>query len=235
MRVVTGRVRRGTALSALWFVVLATGTAAQTAVEPRDEAFKRSVMQFEMSLRGAVQAGGQRLAERAKQVVPLVDLSTDPPIIRGVPVPGGLHFDVQAPDIQSTLLAMDMMMNVRPPGRPVTPAVASTRVVAAGGGVVEPDPMTPPRAEPTFDPNASYSAFVREALIDAMLDSSGVLKLQDTEYLTVSASGADNPYANPLYRDRKLVMWISGADLAAFRQGKISRDEAKARIHDERF
>ena len=45
--------------------------------------------------------------------------------------------------------------------------------------------MAPPPADvAAFDPNASYSAFVREALIDAILDSSGMLKLQDNEHLT---------------------------------------------------
>jgi len=231
-------------LLALCVFTVASGFAsAQTAADPRDEAYKRSVMQFEMALRGAVQAGGQRLAERAKQIMPVVDLVSDPAIIRGIPVPGGVIFDVQAPDIQSTLLAMDVMVNLRSPTRqPVGP----TRVVAAGG-VVDPDPMGPNPAAPRpmtpgtpegsagFDPNASYSAFVREAVIDAMLDSSGVLKLQDQEYLTVSASGADRPYTNSLLRERKLILSILGADLAAYRQGRITRDQAKARIQEERF
>jgi hypothetical protein len=223
-------------VAALGVFALVSTPAAQTLSEPRDEAFKRGVMLFEMALRGAVQAGGQRLAERARQVIPTVDLMSDPPIIRGIPVPGGIHFDVQAPDIQSTLLAMDYMLSVRPPARPGGPPSGPARVVASGT-VVDPDPMTPSATPSTvFDPNASYSAFVREALVDAMLDSSGVLKLQDPDYLTVSASGAEQPYSsNPLYRDRKLVLSILGADLAAFRQGKLTRDEAKARIKEERF
>ena len=76
---------------------------------------------------------------------------------------------------------------------------------------------------------------VCHALIDAMLDSSGMLKLLDTEYLSVSASGADQPYSNPLYRDRKLVLSVLVGDLAAYRQGKLTREEAKARIKEERF
>jgi hypothetical protein len=222
-------------IAALSLAILVPGVHAQTPVEPRGETFKRDVMQFEIVLSGAVLAGGRRLAEKAKQVIPMMDLMSDPPIIRGIPVPGGLHFDVQAPDIQSTLLAMDVMLSVRPPARAVNSSAPQPRVVASGG-VVAPDPMTPPAADPVaFDPNASYSAFVREALIDAMLDSSGMLKLLDTEYLSVSASGADQPYSNPLYRDRKLVLSVLVADLAAYRQGKLTREEAKARIKEERF
>jgi len=209
---------------------------AQTPVDPQDDAYKRTVVQFEMALKGAVLAGGQRLADKAKQIVPLVDLVSEPPIIRGVPLPAGLglHFDVQAPDIQSTLMAMDLMRTVRPSARPSS-TNPNTRVVSSGG-VVDPDPMTAaPNEAAVFDPNAMYSAFVREALVDAMLDSSAVLKLKDTEYLIVSASGADRPYTNSLLRERKLILSILGADLTAYRQGRLTRDEAKAKIKEDRF
>jgi len=202
---------------------------AQTPVPAADEALKRSVALFEMALRGAVAIGGQKLAEKAREIVPAMQLRTDPPIVRGVRiVPSGLHFDVQAPDIQSTVMVLEMMNILNaPPGPTQTVSQGPGRTTATG--LVEADPM------PGFNASREYSAFVREALIDAMIDASGVFRLTDTERLSISASGIDQTNTNPLYRERKLVISISGADLNAYRQGKITRDEVKERIVEDRF
>lgn len=201
---------------------------AQTPVDPADEALRRNVSLFEMALRGAVAIGGQKLAEKAQAIIPDITLRTDPPIVRGVRLPGyGLHFDVQAPDIQSTVIVLEMMTTVnRPPG---TQQVAQGQGRTTATGLVEADPM------PGFNANREYSAFVREALIDALLDASGVFRLADSERLSVSASGIDQSNTNPLRRERKLVISIGGADLTAYRQGRITRDQAKERIVEDRF
>ena len=83
-----------------------------------------------------------------------------------------------------------------------------------------------------FNPDRAYTTYVREALIDAMLDSSAVLPITAQETLTVVASGMDT---NPLYRSRKLVLTISGADLLGMRQGRLTREQAKERIIEARF
>jgi hypothetical protein len=210
-------------------MLLITTTRAQTPAEPADEALKRSVALYEMALRGAVAVGGQKLAEKARSVVPEITLRTDPPIVRGVPLPRyGFHFDVQAPDIHSTVLVIDMVNTANMANRPTRP-VSQVGRTAATGGLVEDDPM------PGFNASREYSAYVREALIDALLDASGVLRLQDGEHLAISASGIDQPDANPLYRERKLVLTISGADLNAYRQGRLTRDQTKERIVEDRF
>ena len=53
----------------------------------------------------------------------------------------------------------------------------------------------------------------------------------------VEAVRVDVLVTNPYYRNtsRKLILSIKGEDLAAFRAGKITRDEAKQRIVDTRF
>ena len=71
-----------------------------------------------------------------------------------------------------------------------------------------------------------------------MLDSSTVLQsLRNDQWLTVVAIPVDVLVTNPYYRNtsRKLILSIKGEDLAAFRAGKITRDEAKQRIVDTRF
>jgi hypothetical protein len=102
-------------------------------------------------------------------------------------------------------------------------------------GVVADDPMAVPL--PTFDTDREYTTFVRQALVDAMVDSSGVLALNPEEHLTVVVSGIDQPAPNPLYRSSssKMVLTIRASDLIDFRRGRITRDQAKERIAEERF
>jgi hypothetical protein len=123
-----------------------------------------------------------------------------------------------------------MMMNRptstgRPPG---AQPVGSSGRVAADVGVVASDPMT---SDPA--PRPDYRLQVRGALIDAILDNSGGLPLLPTDTLLIYASGIEDPAGFssllkvPVIKD---VLKASGADLIAFRQGKLSRDEAKQRI-----
>jgi len=218
--------------------VTAPVAAQQQAAEAPDPA-KSQVLMFEMGLRKAVDAGGQRLAQRALQVVPGVVLAPDDePVVRGVPVPEyGFFFDVQIPNILQSGLRLFEMVRGTPPGGgagPVrTTAGNGEQRTAATGGLVTPDPM----ASSVFDPDQEYTNYVREALIDAMLDNSGLLPLGDKDWLMLSASGFDQPTGNPLYRmdSRKLILRIKGSDLALWHQGKISRDEAKRRILEQRF
>lgn len=183
---------------------------------------------FERILRGAVETGGQLLAKRALMLVPELTLSTEEATVRSVKLRGyGFYFDVQVPNIQSTVLLLDMMAARQRRGLP-SQTVAAT-------GVIESDPMTV--EPPTFDTDREYTTYVREALIDAILDSSGVLSVSADERLTVVVSGIDHPNPNPLYRanSQKLVLTIAGSDLLDLRQGRLTRDQAKERIAEERF
>jgi len=204
-----------------------------------DNPARPAVFTYEMALRVAVLAGGRKLADQASALVPEAVLAvTEQPIVRGYPLPGwGYFFDVQAPNIQTTVMVLDMVSQSR-----------RARAAAAGGdaGTLPVSDRTVGPATAEAAPNSSglatpggadraYSGFVREALIDALLDSSAVLTLKPEDRLTIAASGIDQPGSNPLYQSRKLMLTISGLDLLEFRQGKITRDEAKARIVEGRF
>ena len=190
-----------------------------------------------------MELGGQKLAQQASVFVPQIVLAaTEQPIVRGVRLIGfGFFFDVQVPNIdQSSVMVWDMVNqsvqtsagrdggcqeSSASPARPVG-------TVGATSGPVAADPMvTVPAA---FSPDRAYSNFVREALIDALLDSSGVLPLGADEKLTIAASGIDQP-SSTLYRSGKLMLTIKAADLLELRQGHITRDQAKERIVEERF
>jgi hypothetical protein len=222
--VVRGLMAAGTAAVMLAAPV---GLMAQGATAEENPARQQAFI-FERALRGAVELGGQQLAKQALVVAPELRLWTEEAIVRGVKLDAyGFYFDVQAPSIQRSAMLLDMMQRSRPSARP------SRQVSAAG--TVEPDPMV--SAPSAFDPDREYTVNVRAAVMDAMIDSSGVLNLAPSERLTVVVSGIDYPDPNPLYRSNpnKLILRISGADLAEFRQGRLSREQAKERIVEERF
>jgi hypothetical protein len=195
--------------------------------EPPENPARTQAFVFERALRGAVELGGQQLAKRALVLFPEFILSTEEATVRGVKLGGyGFYFDVQVPDIQSTTIVLDMMARQRRAG--------PSQPVSALGGVTD-DPMTVP--SPVFDTDREYSAYVRAALIDALLDSSGVLVMGPGEHLTVAVSGIERRGPNPLYRSDsgKLMLTIAASDLVELRAGRISREQAKDRIVQERF
>ena len=90
---------------------------------------------------------------------------------------------------------------------------------------------------PLFDdPNKAYTDAVVQALIDAMVDYSlpMVSSLRPDEYLTVAARDNERrdllAPPNPYEQVSTFTLRIKAADLAAYRAGKIDRDEAKKRV-----
>jgi len=218
----------GVAVAVAALVWVNPAAAQVEAPELPDNPARTQAFVFERALRGAVELGGQQLAKRAMVLVPELTLSTEEATVRGVKLGGyGFHFDVQVPSIQSTVLLLDMVAARQRRGAASQPVAAT--------GVVASDPMNAPA--PSFDTDREYTTYVRAALVDAMLDSSGVLAVAAGERLSVVVSGIEHPNPNPLYRasTQKLILTISGSDLIELRQGRISRDEARQRIVEERF
>ena len=90
---------------------------------------------------------------------------------------------------------------------------------------VQPDPILD-------DPNEAYRTEVIQALIDAMLDHSSPLGIGPTEWVTIAARrNEERPRLAPADSGaQSVVIRASGADLAAFRAGQISREEAIKRL-----
>jgi hypothetical protein len=79
------------------------------------------------------------------------------------------------------------------------------------------------------NPDYEYAVAVCDALMDAMLDSPGPLPIKENEWLTVAAvSGDPNPPGFiTTSSDYTTYLQIKGADLLAYRQGKITKEEAR--------
>jgi hypothetical protein len=94
---------------------------AQAQTVPENPARSQAFV-FERALRGAVELGGQQLAKRALVMAPEFLLSTEEATVRGVKLNGyGFYFDVQVPDIQSTMIVLDMMAARQRRGGPSQP------------------------------------------------------------------------------------------------------------------
>jgi hypothetical protein len=111
------------------------------------------------------------------------------------------------------------------PGAPtltVSEAASSTAVAA---------PPTE-RAPILADPDAVYTTEVKDALVEAMIEFSSSLPLTPTEWLTVAARDQDVSRLQPAdpYDVSTILVRIKGADLAAFRAGQITREEARRRV-----
>ena len=201
-----------------------TAQAAQLKVQVRN---------FEAILRAAVESGGRRLAARAQEALPDLQVRmamVGEPSTLGVPLPeGGLLFTVQVPDIMpSYLMMVEMVQRRMQPQQGVRPVSTAPPGTAA----VPEDPMKPLAG---FIPDREYSDFVREALMDAMVENSLALNVGNTADLIIVATVPDNVRRDPLDNSRLLILSVKGEHLTAYRQGKISKDEAKLKIVDRRF
>lgn len=204
--------------------------AEQTSDALQIDQLKMQVRSFEAVLRTAVENGGRRLAKRAEEVFPMTPplAMAGEPAVLGLPHPdGGFTFTVQVPDILSAYAPIVNILRERPNSMG---AAGPTRVGATG--VVADDPVTP-RAD--FNPDQEYSDYVREALIDAMLENSSGLSITGTHKLVVVASVSNAVRRNPLDVSRLLILSVEGDQLMAYRQGKLTKAELRLKVVDRRF
>jgi hypothetical protein len=96
-----------------------------------------------------------------------------------------------------------------------------------------PAPVAAPAVQ---DPGMLYTESVKSAIIDAMLDHGWPLAVQPDHWLTVAARDSEGPLT-PLenYDAVTFIFRIKGSDLAAFRAGSISREEAQKRVEVRQF
>ncbi|MEZ5316019.1 MAG: hypothetical protein R2752_01315 [Vicinamibacterales bacterium] len=215
-------------------VAVTVPVAAQQAVVLDNHAsIKTQVRFFEQIIQGAVRRGGEMLEQEARKIEPRVGLQmAGAPLVSGVYLPDqGYHFDAQVPDIGPTSLSMWVYYAQQ------SRAQQPTRVVS-NGGVVADDPLKAPATDPTppFDVGREYGNCVRQSLVDAMIDSSGALPLKSGERLTVRAR-VPQIFQDPrvLSNERELLLVADGADLLAYRQGTLTRDQLKDRIREYRY
>jgi hypothetical protein len=88
------------------------------------------------------------------------------------------------------------------------------------------------------DPGQVYTNEVRKAVIDTMFDHSGPMNLAAGEWLIVAArADMDRRFlsGDPNDVPTTLVLRVRGADLQAFREGRLSREEAVKQVEVSNF
>ena len=237
-------------------LVAAVPAAAQRPAPPSDEQQLRNQLQkFEVVLQLAVRQGGDAFARQRKDAIPPgVQLTSEDPQVKGFAPPegGGLFFYVSVPSIRIGINQLLVQVEGLAPRQqrqrtdPLQPAagrsVNQDGPVSAQGLLTPPDPMT---ASPVVDegtcagrtkpskgysnPDYEYAVAVCDALMDAMLDSPGPLPIKENEWLTVAAVSGDPtpPGLINTSSDYVTYLQIKGSDLLAYRQGKITKEEAR--------
>jgi len=129
-----------------------------------------------------------------------------------------------------------------PPGPPAAPgrvAAAQSQPALAVQPLPAPDPVAAPPADgaPAMDPGEMYAQEVKAALADAMIENSGALVLGADEWLTVAAR--DAAPGNALVPDDRdvvtLTLRVRGSDLTAFRAGRLTLEQVRARVGVSEF
>jgi hypothetical protein len=109
----------------------------------------------------------------------------------------------------------------------------SGRIGAAGAATVQQVGGQPDLAAAYDEPEEHYTREIKAALVDAMLENSFSIALGPDEWLTVAAR--DNVPRDPLIptdiADTKSVIFrVRGSDLAAFRAGRLTLDDARKKV-----
>jgi len=199
-------------------------------------------------LERAVANGADNLMRQVKSVMPDVAMLTGAPEVRGFRLDGyGLFFDVEVPALRPPIAWT--LRYVDGNRLAVNAALAQLRAMVLEQPVQERARLetlvrqleqrnvsqVPSQVDPEVvrDPNEAYTRAVKEALVDAMIESSGHLNLGPDEWLTVAAR--DNVPNDPLVpgdaTDLKSVIFkIKGSDLAAFRSGQLTLEKARERV-----
>jgi len=114
-------------------------------------------------------------------------------------------------------------LQVGPVGGP-SPVAGASSTDQAAAVVAEPPAVV-------RDPGEVYETEVKAALIDAMLDYGAPLAIDADDWLTVAArDNDDRAVTSDLADTVTITLRLRGSDLAAFRAGRLTRDEARQRV-----
>jgi hypothetical protein len=147
------------------------------------------------------------------------------------------HRDMEAAIARmERLLGPPMPPNIDPAAAMPAPAPGGVQTVTASAAIpTEPARSPAPAGDaPNVldDPGTAYTTLVKTALVDAMLEYGTSIPISDNEFLTIAARdnqdsriGGDDPYDVTT-----IVLRVKGSDLAAYKAGRITRDEAVKRV-----
>ena len=117
-----------------------------------------------------------------------------------------------------------------PSARPLGASTVAATTIAPAAPPVDPAVID--------DPNGAYTREVSVAIVDAMIENSGPLPLGDDEWLTVAARDNIRPdrlVPGDTSNISSIVFRVKGADLAAYRAGRMTLEETRAHVEVKQF
>jgi hypothetical protein len=148
-------------------------------------------------------------------------------------------------DLEQALSRLELEVGpVTPRDSRVAPAGTSSPATPVVASTTSPTPTEPRAATPgderrrlMADPGQAYTSEVKSALVDAMLDHSGSIRIGPGEWLTIAARDNEDRRFNPSdpYESRTIMLRIQGANLDAFRTGQVSREDARQAVEVREF
>lgn len=139
-------------------------------------------------------------------------------IQRKVSVSAGGSFGVRSDDTASR---GDDVVQARTGGQPAT--------------VSQPAPAAHPGASPNDDPFAAYATELGQALADLMVQWGGTITLGPNDWLTVAARESQPRLLPGGPVQMALTLRVKGADVAAFKAGRLTLEEARQRVEIRQF
>ncbi len=211
---------------------------------------RQRISTMEGVLERAVSNGAENMLRQVRTVMPDAPMLSGAPKVRGFRLDDyGVFFDVEVPALRLPM-TWPLRYVIEDDKAAVSAALNELRQIVAQQLPRERDRFellarrlelrasVPQATRRTGDPmviapDEAYTKAVREALVDAMIENSGPMPLGPDEWLTVAAR--DNVPRDPLIPGdtaglNTLTFKVKGSDLAAFRAGRLTLEDTRARV-----
>jgi hypothetical protein len=243
-------VKRAIAVAMMMIPVLALPTmlAAQTLVAPGPGQIRRheQINLFEGTLERAVTNAARRVAKEVQEHTSNANFMTTDAHAKGFILDGyGVFVYVEIPALDLNLTVGLMLDQIE---RDAQQKPESDRSKGTPNAVSErppdmkadPAPAIPRTArealKSVMDTGEKYRNEVKLQLTDAMLDFSKNLELKPDEWLSVAAQGSDGALTpGEILQQTTVVLRVKGSDLSDYFAGRLTKEEARAKVELRQF
>ena len=249
--------KRAIAIAMLTIVVMTMPAlvAAQTPVPPGPEQMRRheQINLFEGTLEKAVTNAARHVAKDVQSRTSNANFFTGEARAKGFILDGYgvfVYVEIPALDLTLTLMNYKLEQSVERLERDAQrkPEGDGGKVEASPSPVSSRPPDVKPEAAPAIpktnrellqsvmDTGQNYRNEVKLALTDAMLDFTKNLELKPDEWLSVAARGSDGALTpGEILQLTTVVLRIKGSDLSDYLAGRLTREEARAKVEVRQF
>jgi hypothetical protein len=222
--------------------------AAQTPVPPGPEQIRRheQINLFEGTLERAVTNAARRVAKDVQEHTSNANFMTTDAHAKGFILDGYgvfVYVEIPALDLNLTVgLMLDQIERDAQQKAEADQGKGEANPVSNRPPEVKAElsPIIPKAARETLksvmDTGEKYRNEVKLQLTDAMLDFTKNLELKPDEWLSVAARGSDGALTpGEILQLTTVVLRIKGSDLADYLAGRLTREEARAKVEVRQF